>query len=87
MTREIFFMPGTSDGDQLRSDKRVGQMKFNYKHLRVGLIGVGLEAYWEQFEGLEARLLGYLSEIEQTGGWAEPDSVQPRPCRYSAESH
>jgi L-arabinose isomerase len=44
-------------------------MNINYKHLRVGLMGVGLEAYWEQFEGLEARLLGYLSEIEQkTGG-------------------
>jgi L-arabinose isomerase len=40
-------------------------MDINYKHLRVGLMGVGLEAYWEQFEGLEARLLGYLSEIEQ----------------------
>ncbi len=40
-------------------------MNTTYKHLRVGLIGVGLEAYWEQFEGLEARLLGYLSEVEQ----------------------
>jgi L-arabinose isomerase len=28
-------------------------------------MGLGLEAYWEQFNGLEARLLGYLSEIEQ----------------------
>jgi len=37
----------------------------NYKHLRVGLIGLGLEAYWEQFEGLEARLQGYMSEVEQ----------------------
>jgi L-arabinose isomerase len=32
--------------------------------LRIGLAGFGLEAYWEQFEGLEARLLGYLSEVE-----------------------
>ena len=40
-------------------------MNSNYKHLRVGLIGLGLEAYWGQFEGLEARLLGYLSEVEQ----------------------
>lgn len=37
----------------------------NYKHLRVGLIGLGLEAYWEQFEGLEARLQEYLSEVER----------------------
>ncbi len=40
-------------------------MNSNYKHLRVGLIGLGLDAYWEQFEGLEARLQGYLTEVEQ----------------------
>jgi len=40
-------------------------MNREYKHLRVGLIGLGLEAYWEQFDGLESRLLGYLSEVEQ----------------------
>ncbi len=40
-------------------------MNSNYKHLRVGLIGLGLDAYWEQFEGLEARLQGYLAEVEQ----------------------
>lgn len=40
-------------------------MNSEYKHLRVGLLGLGLEAYWEQFEGLEARLLGYLSEVEE----------------------
>lgn len=39
-------------------------MKSQYKELRVGLIGLGLEAYWSQFEGLEQRLLGYLSEVE-----------------------
>ncbi len=40
-------------------------MKTEERHLRVGLIGLGLKAYWEQFEGLEERLLGYLSAIEQ----------------------
>lgn len=40
-------------------------MKSKYKELRVGLIGLGLEAYWRQFEGLEQRLLGYLFEVEQ----------------------
>jgi len=40
-------------------------MNSNYKHLRVGLVGLGLDAYWEQFEGLEARLQGYLMEVEQ----------------------
>ena len=39
-------------------------MKEQYKRLRVGLIGLGLEAYWPQFEGLEQRLLGYLGEVE-----------------------
>jgi L-arabinose isomerase len=36
-----------------------------YQQLRVGLLGLGLEAYWSQFEGLEDRLLGYLAEVEQ----------------------
>jgi L-arabinose isomerase len=40
-------------------------VKDSYKDLRIGLVGFGLEAYWEQFEGLEARLLGYLSEVEE----------------------
>ncbi len=35
-----------------------------YKKLRVGLMGLGLEAYWTQFEGLETRLRGYLSVVE-----------------------
>jgi L-arabinose isomerase len=31
------------------------------KHpLRIGLVGIGLEAYWPQFEGLKARLEDYL---------------------------
>jgi L-arabinose isomerase len=40
------------------------QVKSKYKNLKVGLIGLGLEAYWSQFEGLERRLIGYLSEVE-----------------------
>ncbi len=31
--------------------------------LRVGLCGIGLEAYWSQFAGLEARLKGYVSKM------------------------
>lgn len=31
--------------------------------LKVGLFGIGLEAYWAQFEGLQARLEGYLDEL------------------------
>src|SRR5574337_842193 len=31
--------------------------------LRVGLCGIGLEAYWSQFAGLEARLTGYVAQV------------------------
>ena len=32
--------------------------------LKVGLFGIGLEAYWGQFEGLEQRLRGYVDVVE-----------------------
>lgn len=32
--------------------------------LKVGLFGIGLEAYWDQFEGLENRLKGYVKIVE-----------------------
>jgi L-arabinose isomerase len=31
--------------------------------LRVGLCGIGLDAYWPQFAGLEKRLEGYVAEV------------------------
>lgn len=31
--------------------------------LKVGLFGIGLEAYWPQFAGLKDRLLGYLAVV------------------------
>ena len=30
---------------------------------RVGLFGIGLEAYWSQFPGLEGRLRGYVGQV------------------------
>jgi L-arabinose isomerase len=33
--------------------------------LKIGLFGIGLDAYWAQFEGLEQRLQGYLSQVHQ----------------------
>jgi L-arabinose isomerase len=33
--------------------------------LKIGLFGIGLDTYWEQFEGLQQRLEGYLSVVEQ----------------------
>jgi L-arabinose isomerase len=33
--------------------------------LKIGLFGIGLDAYWSQFEGLKERLEGYLNEVQQ----------------------
>lgn len=33
--------------------------------LKVGLFGIGLQAYWEQFTGLEQRLTGYIELVAQ----------------------
>lgn len=32
---------------------------------RVGLVGIGLQAYWSQFPGLESRLRGYVATVEE----------------------
>ncbi|WP_121808882.1 arabinose isomerase [Mucilaginibacter kameinonensis] len=31
--------------------------------LKIGLFGIGLNTYWDQFEGLEQRLSGYVDEV------------------------
>jgi L-arabinose isomerase len=36
--------------------------------LRVGLFGIGLDAYWPQFAGLKERLEGYLDRVAQKLG-------------------
>jgi L-arabinose isomerase len=35
------------------------------RHARIGLFGIGLDAYWPQFDGLHARLLGYLDVVAE----------------------
>jgi L-arabinose isomerase len=35
------------------------------QNVRVGLFGIGLDAYWPQFPGLEDRLKGYLNVVER----------------------
>jgi L-arabinose isomerase len=35
------------------------------KPLTIGLFGIGLDAYWPQFDGLKIRLEGYLAHVEQ----------------------
>jgi len=37
-------------------------MKTNFK---IGLFGIGLDTYWDQFEGLKERLIGYQQEIKE----------------------
>lgn len=39
-------------------------MKQKYP-LKIGLFGIGLEAYWSQFEGLKARLESYIEIVAQ----------------------
>jgi len=39
-------------------------MKPSSARLRVGLFGIGLEAYWPQFCGLKKRLEGYLVQVD-----------------------
>jgi L-arabinose isomerase len=34
------------------------------RNLRVGLFGIGLDAYWDQFHGLKQRLEGYVHAVE-----------------------
>lgn len=43
--------------------------------LKIGLFGIGLEAYWEQFEGLEARLQGYLDIVADKLSAVHPEIV------------
>ncbi|HEY5406066.1 MAG TPA: arabinose isomerase [Ginsengibacter sp.] len=34
-------------------------------HLKIGLFGVGLKEYWEQYEGLQERLSGYVDLVAE----------------------
>jgi len=34
-------------------------------HLRIGLFGIGLDAYWPQFTGLKERLEGYIGRVAE----------------------
>lgn len=43
--------------------------------LQIGLFGIGLDTYWGQFEGLKARLEGYLDEVEKKLASVHPHIV------------
>jgi L-arabinose isomerase len=38
------------------------------RRAKVGVFGIGLEAYWEQFDGLRERLEGYQRNVEERIG-------------------
>ena len=40
-------------------------MNCSARPLRVGLFGIGLDAYWPQFAGLKERFEGYLGRVKQ----------------------
>jgi L-arabinose isomerase len=43
--------------------------------MKIGLFGIGLEAYWEQFAGLKDRLGGYLTTVDQKLSAIHPEIV------------
>jgi L-arabinose isomerase len=59
--------------------------------LRVGLCGIGLDAYWSQFEGLCARLESYVREaaarLEQCGASVENLGLVDTPKRGREAGH
>jgi L-arabinose isomerase len=59
--------------------------------LRVGLCGIGLEAYWPQFDGLRTRLEGYVRHVgdrlEQLGALVEHLGMVDSPQRGSEAGH
>jgi L-arabinose isomerase len=46
----------------VKTNRRMDQAKPNAE-LKIGLFGIGLEAYWAQFPGLEERLKGYGDQV------------------------
>lgn len=43
--------------------------------LKIGLFGIGLQAYWNQFEGLKERLEGYLTVVHNKLASVHPDII------------
>jgi L-arabinose isomerase len=58
------------------------------RQAKVGVFGIGLEAYWGQFDGLKHRLEGYHQSVqERIGQWAtvvSPGLVDTAPKAYAA---
>jgi L-arabinose isomerase len=55
---------GNGLSDKLNDEADIVVSAASPRICRIGLFGIGLEAYWSQFEGLKARLEGYLGLVE-----------------------
>lgn len=49
---------------RLTDQAQLQPLQFQPLRFKVGVFGIGLEAYWSQFEGLKDRLEGYLGQVE-----------------------
>jgi L-arabinose isomerase len=60
-------------------------------HFTVGLFGIGLDAYWPQFEGLQERLQGYIqrfaARLETTGAKVVSLGLVDSPEKAEAAGH
>ena len=56
--------PATDLELERKTDGQHGAVRVLGSNLRVGLFGIGLNAYWLQFNGLNERLKGYLAAVE-----------------------
>ncbi len=54
---------------------------------RVGVLGIGLEAYWPQFAGLKERIEGYQRRVEQRVGHLAVRAAQPLIAARDALAH
>ena len=54
---------GTGRSPQIARINATPPHRMNDNALRIGLFGIGLDTYWPQFKGLEARLQGYLGRV------------------------
>ncbi len=65
--------------------------RVSFAQAKIGIFGIGLQAYWAQFPGLRERLIGYQQEIEQklraTGCHiASADLVDSQPAAQEART-
>lgn len=55
--------------------------------LRIGLFGIGLDAYWPRFPGLKARLESHLAQTESKLARAGVEIVKPGLVDNSDQTH